>query len=383
MAVENVGVMQQLTQKGAQSTSSNGVLQTGILALMMIMMFTMDGRYQSLIGMIGNFFAVIKRALPELSATFLCAMLTLYVCSFELEPTADKTQQLVRDFWPTMKDPDTLLAIHGMMRFLILVSVWVRAHQTENWPVPASYLHFTAVSLLAHIYLYNDDAFALEGPFAGPFINVLMLAAFLQTLACAWKHKVQTGERVYPLAMISVLLVSAYVAQNNRLTIATEDSLNTLFSFAHFVDLASMLHCAIFCCCAVANGEMVNSQADGLMFVMIFDRLATVYYILDGFGMLPSSTLESIGAVTPKAAEFQSTGHPMLLLSVAQVACLACAMVACVAYFLGRFWNDDKAGPVPQAPQVRARVVEARAHAAPTQQSAVSVPTGKLSTIVF
>ena len=45
MAVQNVGIMQQLTQKSAQSTSSTGVLQTGILALVMIMMFTMDGRY--------------------------------------------------------------------------------------------------------------------------------------------------------------------------------------------------------------------------------------------------------------------------------------------------------------------------------------------------
>jgi len=367
-----MSVVQQLSQQNAPLTSSTGVAQTGIMALMMIMMFTMDGRYQSLFGMAGKFLVILRRALPEYCATVFCAMLTLCVCWFEPEEQADSVHSSlhVRQFWPILQDPDTLLAVHGMLRCIILVSVWFRARQ--SWPVPASFLHFTAVSLVAQIYLNTQAAFALEGPFAGDSMIYIHGFALLMTLALARKHKLQTGERVYPLAMLSVLLVSGYVAWSNRLDIATESVENAVFSFVSFVDVAAMLHFAIYCCCSIFGGEFSSSNADGLMLVMIVDRVAVMYYVLDAFSLLPNSTSAAIGAEV-KEADLTAVGHPMLLLSVAQVACVALATLGSVAYFLARFWNEDKVPVALQTPdQVRARIAE---HA--------QVPVGKLSSIVF
>lgn len=384
MAVEHMDVVQQLTQKNAQPMSSTGVAQTGILALMMIMMFCMDGRYQCLCGMVGNFFGVLQRALPELCAIITCALLTIQLCSFELEPAADKTVQLVRDFWPVMKDPDTLIAIHGMLQCIMLVSVWYRARQ--SWPVPSSFLHFTVVSLCLQMYLYQITSFTLEGPFEGHYMKFFVAFSLVMAVALARKHKLQTGEHIRPLAMLSVLIVSGYVAWSNRLTIATEKAENAAFSFMHFMDVAAMLHFAIYSCCAIFSGDFAHSRADGLMLTMILDKVVTVYYILDGFGLLPNSTLESIGQTAPSTKEFTGEGHPLLLLAASQIACLSFATLGSVAYFLGRFWNDEKV-ETPQNPhQVPAGVAQRRVRAAPAQQeepTASTVPAGKLSTIIF
>jgi hypothetical protein len=388
MAVQNMNVVEQLTQQNASSTSSTGVAQTGILALMMIMMFTMDGRYQSLFGMVGYFLGVLKRALPEIGATLMCAILTVHVCSYELEQAPDSTVQQVRMFWPTFKDPDTLLALHGMLQCIILVSVWYRAQQ--SWPVPASFLHFTVVSLCVQKYLYSQEAFAVEGPFAGNSMRFFVAFSLVMSCALARKHKTETGERVYPLAMLSVLIVSGYVAWANRLSIASDDVENALFSFVHFVDAAAMLHFAIYSCCQIFGGDFCTSRADGLMLLMILDKVLKTYYILDGFGLLPNSTLESVGALAPSASEFTGTGHPMLLLSASQIACLGFATLGSVAYYLGRFWNEDKVATPLNPSQVQARVAQHRARvaqdsAAPAQQqqAADAVPQGKLSTIIF
>lgn len=385
MAVENMNIVEQLSQKNAQPMGSIGVAQTGILALMMIMMFTMDGRYQSLFGMVGNFFGVLKRALPEFGAFIFVANLTICVCSIELGSEADETVQKVRDFWPVLKDPDTLLAVHGMLQCIVLVSVWYRSR--HSWPVPASFLHFTIVSLCAQMYLYSLEAFAVEGPFAGNSMKFFVAFSLIMSLALARKHKKQTGERVYPLAMLSVLIVSGYVASTNRLSIATDDVENALFSFVHFVDAAAMLHFAMYSCCQIFGGELCNSRADGLMLLVILDKLIRAYYILDGFGFLPKSTLESIGSSSPTAKEFTGEGHPMLLLAASQIACLALATLGSVAYYLGRFWNDDKVAAPMNQNQVQARAVAAqpRGRAAPTQQQqiAATVPEGKLSSMIF
>lgn len=373
MAVEHVSAVQQLTQQNAPPMSSTGVAQTGILALMMIMMFTMDGRYQSLFGMIGNISGVLKRAFPEICAAVTCAILIVQQCSLNYASSKDDTEEDIQSIWPTFKDPDTILALHAMWYCVILGSIWVCTRQ--SWPVPASFLHFTAVSLCMQAYLYRQPAFALAGPLAGNFIIVMLVCALVLTLALAWKHKAQTGERIYPLAMFSVLLVSGYVAWSNRLNLATQDVENALFSLLSFVEVGGMLHLAIFCCCSIFSGNLSNSRADGLMLLISLDKFALMYYNLDGFGILPNSTLVSLGAEAFSPQELTGQGYPVLLIVASSIACLALAMLASVAYFLGRFWNEDKVG-------VRGFAREQRARPAPSA-TANSVPAGKLSSIIF
>jgi len=381
MAVEHVSTIQQITQNNAQPMSSAGVLQSGIMALMMIMMFTMDGRYQSLFGIARNSLSVVVRGVPEIFAVIMCAFVTVYVCTgSELDPGADKTTQhiyqRVREFWPLLKDPDTLLAVHGMLRCIVLLSVSFRVDTRKCWPVPASFLHFSFISLVAQLYLINVDGFGVAGPFAGctgPLVWVALYLAFVMAV----QHKRQTGERMYPLAMLSVILVSAYVAWTNRLAVAADDGSNALFSFSILMEVSATLHFAIFSCCAVASGEMLDSHADGLVLTMTLQRLTMMYYILDGFGMLPRSTLESIGAIPSTwEAKLTGEGHPMLLIAASNIACVALATLGSVAYFLGRFWNDDK---VALAPQARAQGAPMHRHGVHPQ----AVPAGKLSSIIF
>merc|ERR1719335_80203 len=101
-----------------------------------------------------------------------------------------------------------------------------------------------------------------------------------------------------------------------------------------------MLHYAIYLCCHIFGGDACTSQADGLMLLMIANKLVRTYYLLDGFGLLPNSTLESVGASSPSATEFTGEGHPVLLLSASQIACLAFATLGSVAYYLGRLFQD-------------------------------------------
>jgi len=387
MAVENMNAVQSLVQANARPMSAASTLQTGILALMMIMMFTMDGRFQSLFGMVGHFFKGLRRSLPELCGIAICFVMTCYVCSLDMDPPGlDATQKLVREFWPIMKDPDTLLAIHGMLRCIILVSVWYRARR--SWPVPASFLHFSALSLLAQVHQYTQAEFGLEGPFAGNSKMAMVILNLVMTLAIARKHKLETGERLYPLAMLSVVLVTSYVCSANFLTIAPEVGSNVVFSFAIFMDAAATFHLAVFVCQSASLGELGNSQADGLMLVILLQKVVKGYYFLDGFGLLPNSTLESVGAEPPSTKEF-GVGSPMQLIAAAQIANIAFATLASVAFFLGRYLaQDDKAVQVPanlQTDEDRAqRTAAMQARAAQRATPAPPpVPVGKLSTIVF
>lgn len=314
---------------------SKTLLEMGMTAFIFLTVAGMDTRFSHASGTIWN---ALRRSLPEALGTLAVLAMTLIMCCRKDLPEApDEVHARIRAYWNLLKDPDTLTAISLALRSVLFLAAAWRSRQAKGICLPPVYVHFLLVGQTVRcLYLHRHETFALEGPFAGATslaIDIVALVAISGVALAQWNHP---GGRLRVYPMLAVLLVCGYLGWAHRLLMTKDSFPNSVHSFLAFVEFAGMCHYLAFWVALWREVPAAAQDSDGAVLLVLAEQACATWYVLDGFGLLATSTLETVGVQSPAPEEYVASGDPVVMLTGAHVVSTVFALLAACAFFVRR-----------------------------------------------
>jgi len=265
---------------------------------------------------------LLRRYAPEAIGLVACLALAAYL---RVQNTAqgavdEKTWAEIMRQWPILLTADTLLALQAMLRVLVLVSSALRV---GDGPSPLSH-EAAAISCGAAIgravLWARCNAYMLDGPLGGnlPVACELLTVPLLIFLSRGISRRALA-------ATVFTLIAAARIAQRNRLALANDNVSDSLFIFAHIVELLAAfayLSRALLLDCGRSGKDRGGVALWFAHIVMPVQQCLSAYYFVQAFDKVP----ELVGA-----------GHPFEILQmggIVQLGAFAAAAVLHVAEYL-------------------------------------------------
>lgn len=147
-------------------------------------------------------------------------------------PEEAQVWEEIKSEWPLLMTADTLLSIQAMLRFVVLISVVLRAGDGKPIPLADEAAVLWLGAAFARVATHSmSQAYMLEGPVGG----IPPLACEVAVLPMLLVLSRGTLRRM-PLTISLVFAASAAFAFRNRLALGGHEQVDGLFVLAHCLD---------------------------------------------------------------------------------------------------------------------------------------------------
>mmetsp|Transcript_1852 Transcript_1852/g.5589 ORF Transcript_1852/g.5589 Transcript_1852/m.5589 type:complete len:351 (+) Transcript_1852:104-1156(+) len=231
---------------------------------------------------------ILRQCAPEAAAIIACLTLAaaLRARGDTTKPINDEAWAKITREWPLLVTADTLLSLQAMLRYVILLSVALRAGSGGPVPLsdePAALWLAGGVARVA--LLARSKVYMLDGPLGGALpaaCEVLVLPLLLVLGRGALKRAFAT--------LVLAAVATAHFSRRNRLALASGDAVSDgLFIAAHSLDfLAAFAY--LMRSLLIDNGARWGSRHISVGFthlLMPIQQSLAAYYFLKAFSYSP------------------------------------------------------------------------------------------------
>jgi len=297
---------------------SGGLLESvlGILVAMAVLRFEVTRRSNgNSQGSVAACCTFLRQWAPETFGVVACLVLSVVLRKWGEEVALqDPGMQEIFKEWPILLGADTLLSIQAMLRLLVFLSLALRARSSLPFSQEAAALFLVAgISRTALVLRSND--YKLDGPLGGD------LPIYCEMAALPLLGRLTLGiHRGALCATAMTAAIALWLALRNHLNLASDTVNDSLFAFAHLMELVSAF-AFLFRTLLADNGLGSGKGRVPLGFAYILlpiQQCLSAYYFVQAFQV----TEGLVGK-----------GHPFELLQLGGVAQCGAYGAAAVLYF--------------------------------------------------
>lgn len=276
---------------------------------------------------------IARRCAPEVVGVSACLALAVALRlrgdhDVYVDPVEQQIWEQIKTEWPILMGADTLLNFQAWLRLIVVMFVAARAEATKL-PLAGMAAVLACAGMTARAALAaRTPGYRLEGPLAlGGDLPIACEVALLPRLAMLSMETLRNS----PVQASTMVGVAAWFASHHYLNLASDPSVDQLFTMAHVFELfaafAYFLNTVMIFKGPRENDGQRNSAAASFMhLVMPAQQALAAYYFLTAFEYSPNLV---------------GSGRPFCLLSWGNLLQLGLYMISMALHLSGCFGNSE------------------------------------------
>lgn len=267
-----------------------------------------------------------------------------------VDNTADLDQQLnstsgfslqsshmdeIRRHWPVLKHPDSLLAIHQLLRALGALLLLARGACTVSGCKLAPGLIMLSIASGLRLLQWGpseDGDYVPEGPLGGRVSAICASIALVTQLVAAWAPVRTSGIRSVIFHNSVPLAICWWVTSWNHITASNSLFSNWIFAAIDTVDMCGVVSLVVALCATASETPRIG----GALTAFAVAQVLSLWWFLDFGGLFddPAYGDDYIRLVIQVKIEVQRMvyGNPFWVMSVSQFVGVSGICAACLTY---------------------------------------------------